>query len=73
MSMHTRQRGYLQNHYAASTDVSTGGAKDHDVTTQQWRTGSDVWWREAQMLWRRISQREFGADHYVERYLDARR
>jgi hypothetical protein len=31
-----------------------------------------VWWREAQMLWRRLVQQELGvADHYIERYLEA--
>jgi pimeloyl-ACP methyl ester carboxylesterase len=37
-----------------------------------WRTSADVWWREAQMLWRRALHQELGvADHYIERYLEA--
>jgi hypothetical protein len=39
---------------------------------ERWLAGADVWWREVQMLWRRLCQREFGvADHYIERYLEA--
>jgi hypothetical protein len=52
--------------------VAADDSYPRDPVQLRWRTGIDAWWREAEMLWRRMTQREFGvADHHIDRYLEA--